>query len=442
MTELKTNVFYHGDCLFVMKHDIPAESVDLIYLDPPFYNTGVQRPGVKYPEKWNPGLMEISYEDSKNFWGSSEKVKKMRNEAPEWLIHIAQKQPQLASYLYYMMERLQECRRVLKSTGSIYLHCDWRASHYLKMIMDEIFGSNNFQDEIVWYYAGTTRETKRFARKHDIILFYSKSQNFYFDVDSVRIPYKDTTGIKKDLEGRFYINWTKDKVYYPPQRDGKLLGKTRHDVWIDIPSMSTAHPKREYTGYPTQKTEKLLKQIILASSKEEDIIFDPFCGCGTTIVVAHDLNRKWIGIDINNAATEVIVDRCSQLKIDNPFKPITVERIIDLVLKLSPNKFEKWVNEFYNAEKPSPDKGVDGITFDGIPIQTKTWKAGYEVVSRLLTDAEFHPNVPKPIKKICVVSQTGFDDSARKLAFEIETKKGIEVELFTPGDMLGVIENV
>lgn len=119
------NKFYHGDCLFVMNHDIAPESVDLIYLDPPFFTGKVQ----KGKAKWNPGAMEISFEDSRKFWGNADNVRVMREKAPAWLIHIAEAHPDFASYLYYMIERLQACHRVLKPTGSIYLHCDWRASH-------------------------------------------------------------------------------------------------------------------------------------------------------------------------------------------------------------------------------------------------------------------------------------------------------------------------
>lgn len=137
--QLGANTFYHGDCLFVLTHDISAESVDLIYLDPPFFTGKVQK------GKWQPGAMEVSFEDSKRFW----KEKGVSELAPEWMKHIAIKRPDFASYLYYMMERLQACHKVLKKTGSIYLHCDYRASHYLKMVMDEIFGYKNFRNEVI-----------------------------------------------------------------------------------------------------------------------------------------------------------------------------------------------------------------------------------------------------------------------------------------------------
>ena len=161
------STFYHGDCLLVMRHDIPAESVNLIYLDPPFFTGKVQR------GKWEPGSMEISFDDSKKFW--SEKADVMRHKAPMWLQHIALKRPDFASYLWYMMVRLEACRYVLRPTGSIYLHCDPRASHFLKMVMDEVFGSDFFRNEIIWKRTTAHSGANRFSPIHDVILYYTKS---------------------------------------------------------------------------------------------------------------------------------------------------------------------------------------------------------------------------------------------------------------------------
>ncbi|MEE9302282.1 MAG: site-specific DNA-methyltransferase, partial [Thiotrichaceae bacterium] len=181
------NTFYHGDCLFIMNHDIEPNSIDLIYLDPPFFTGKIQK-GIA---KWQPGAMEVSYEDSKRFWGDTEKVNTMRLKAPEWLKTIAYKRPDFTSYLYYMMERLETCNRVLKSTGSIYLHCDEKASHYLKMIMDEIFGYDNFRNEVVWHYRRWTAEASKFQKMHDTILFYSKSSQYIFNPPI--IPYTESS---------------------------------------------------------------------------------------------------------------------------------------------------------------------------------------------------------------------------------------------------------
>jgi DNA modification methylase len=422
------NKFYHGDCLFVMNHDIEPESVDLIYLDPPFFTGKVQ----KGTAKWTPESMEVSYEDSKKFWGETDKIKNMREKSPEWMAHIALQRPDFASYLYYMMERLIACHKVLKPTGSIYLHCDEKASHYLKMIMDEIFGYNNFKNELIWCYKGGNATTK-FRKKHDIILFYTKSSQYYFNADETRRPYsqKILSIAKKDTKGNLYYETGQNeegKVYLHPK------GQLPYDWWDDIPSSTSSHGK-DHVGYPTQKPVLLLERIIKASSNEGDLILDPFCGCGTAIVTAQKLNRNWIGIDISKDAYEISAVRQGELPLEfTHFEYI--KRTIDNIKLLNPQEFEKWVNEYYKATKPSPDKGIDGIMQDGTPIQTKTFLVKYPTLSELITNAKLHPSVPKPLKKVTVVSQVGFHESATKRQFEIEKSEGIKVELHTPEDML------
>lgn len=412
------NTFYHGDCLFVLRHDIPPESVDLIYLDPPFFTGKIQK------GKWQPGAMEVSFEDSKRFW----KEKGVSELAPEWMKHIAIKRPDFASYLYYMMERLQACHKVLKKTGSIYLHCDYRASHYLKMIMDEIFGHENFRNEIIWCYAGGGIPKRDFPRKHDTILRYTKSDDYFFNTEYR--PYS---------EGTIQRGRTKVKGKYA-EKGLRVEGTPVNDWWIDI---SPIHSPTDYekVGYPTQKPEALLERIIKASSNEGDLVLDPFCGCGTTVIVAHKLNRRWIGIDIDTSerkrgdlptAFSVIKNRSGELFERSRY----VSRDLKEVLEMGNKEFEEWVNEFYGANKPYPDKGVDGITKDGIPIQVKTSRIGYKVLSQFITDAKYHPSALKPVTKVIVVSQIGFDNGARQRKFEIETAEGIDICLTTPEDML------
>jgi DNA modification methylase len=432
------NTFYHGDCLFVLKHDIELESVDLIYLDPPFFTGKIQK------GKWRPEAMEVSFEDSKRFW--AEKADTMREKAPEWLKHIAIKRPDFASYLYYMMERLEVCHKVLKKTGSIYLHCDYRASHYLKMIMDEIFGVGNFRNEIVWDYGVRASQYNRyFQRKHDYILFYAKNSQLvkfkpievaYSEASlaerATRYKFKDEHGLyrmttRRAPDGSKY----RAKVYLKS-------GVWATDVW-GIPRINAT--SKERAGYPTQKPEALLEQIIKASSNEGDLVVDPFCGCGTTVIIASKLNRQFIGIDIDTSerkqgelptAFSVIKNRSHELFAQAQY----VSRDLGEVLEMNPKQFEDWANEFYRATKPSPDKGVDGITVDGIPIQVKTFKISYKVLSQFVTDAKYHPLTTKPSKKVIVVSQTGFDDGARQRKYEIEKAEHIEVSLVTPENML------
>ena len=441
------NTFYHGDCLFVMTHDIEPASVDLIYLDPPFFTGKVQ----KGTMKWQPGAMEISYQDSKRFW--SEKADVMREKSPPWLRHIALKRPDFASYLWYMMERLQACHKVLKNTGSIYLHCDYRASHYLKMIMDDVFEEGNFQNEIIWAYQIGGKSQNRWGRKHDIIFFYSKSDQFYFDPSEVKSMRKKGTHmrIEFDDEGRpiqVKIDKKSGKTYKYPIHEGKLpddiwvdiqTDAVWSDAWIDIQQIN--REAKERMGYPTQKPEALLERIIRASSKEGDLLLDPFCGCGTTPIMASKTNRRFIGIDIDTSernkgelptAFVVIKNRSHELFEQAHY----ISRDLSEVLEMNPRQFEDWVNEYYKATKPHPDKGVDGITLEGIPIQVKTFQIKYDTIDKLLSSSKFHPLVPKPIKKLIFGSQVGFDDGARKRKFEIETAEGIEVHLVTPKEML------
>ncbi|MBI2860622.1 MAG: hypothetical protein HYX91_03845 [Chloroflexi bacterium] len=437
---IPVNTFYHGDCLFVMGHDIPASSIDLIYLDPPFFTGKVQKGA------WRPDAMEVSYDDSKRFWSSKESD--MRQSAPLWLKKIAVSRPDFASYLYYMMLRLKMCKHVLKPTGSIYLHCDWRASHYLKMIMDEIFSHGQFRNEIIWDYgAKASQHHGHFQRKHDSILFYGKSNESYFlpttvDYSSASLRERSTRYKLSDENGPYRMTTRRSpdggkyraKVYLKK-------GVYATDVW-SIPIINATSGER--TGYPTQKPERLLERIIRSSCREGGIVLDPFCGCGTTTIVASKLNRNFIGIDIDESPRErgqlptafaVIKNRSHELFSQSVY----VSRDINEVKEMNPLDFERWVNEFYKAAKPYPDKGVDGIMTDGTPIQVKSFIVKYDTLDKFLTSAKYHPNVmPKPIKKLIVVSQTGFDDGARKREFEIEQTEGFDILLTTPDEMLSL----
>lgn len=304
--------------------------------------------------------------------------------------------------------------------------------------MDEIFGDGNFRNEIAWcYYGASSSKQGQFPRKHDTILWYSKSDRWIFNADDVRIPYHEKTkqNYKPGLKGSgtFYAGKIKHITGILDER-----GKVPPDWWEIAPAFRST---RENVGYPTQKPEALLERIIKASSNEGDTVLDPFCGCGTTVIVASKLNRQFIGIDIDTSerkkgelptAFAVIKNRSHELFGQSRY----VSRDLEEVQEMSPSDFERWVNEFYKADKPHPDKGVDGITMGGIPIQAKTHLIGYKVLSQFITDAKYHPNTPKPIKKVIVVSQTGFDDGARQRKFEIETTEGVEVMLTTPEDML------
>ena len=292
---VKNRTLFIADNLDIMR-GMDSETIDLIYLDPPFntnkkYKAPIGSPaeGAEFKDIWTD-------EDVKDGWYSV-----VAEDYPyiHQVIQAAQHtyDHSMMIYLMAMSIRLFEMHRLLKPTGSIYLHCDPTASHYLKLIMDAIYGKNNFRNEIVWCYRGAGYPKKDFGKRHGIILRYSKTQHYIFNLDDVRQEYAEAT-----IE-RF-------KHYIGNKRKGgdfgiqKLnpLGRHPDDWWQIQPIAPSA---KERTGYPTQKPLPLLKRIIQASSNENEVVLDPFCGCATACVAAEELQRQWIGIDISPSA-EVI----------------------------------------------------------------------------------------------------------------------------------------
>ena len=263
-----------------------SETVDLIYLDPPFNSKadysapiGSAAAGAAFKDTW-------SLDDLDNEW-----IELMESRYPSlWRVLQAAMSPSDKSYLVYMAIRLLEMRRILKPTGSIYLHCDPTMSHYLKLVMDAIFGRERFVNEIVWGYGLGGSSPRWWSRKHDIILFYTSTDSYCFDK-----PTQPATSNRMK---------------------GQQKGMT--DVW-DIPSINNR--AKERTGYPTQKPLALLHLIVAASSRPGDVVLDPFCGCATTLVAADDLQRHWVGIDISPKAAELVKGRIADRQ--GLFKDIT-----------------------------------------------------------------------------------------------------------------------
>ena len=255
--------------------------IDLIYLDPPFNKNkvftapiGSSAAGAEFSDIFRE-------EDVKDEW-----VGKIEYDNPE--LHEYLKGVKTFSnrynycYLVYMAIRLIECHRILKETGSIYLHCDPTMSHYLKIVMDCIFDEKNFRNEVIWCYLFGGHSKRGFAKKHDVILRYSKSGSFTFNHHLMR-------------EYETASNWGQ-------REDGKLMAD-----WIYIPTLNTM--SKERTGYPTQKPLKLLETLVKASSHEGDVVMDPFCGCATTCIAAEKLDRLWIGVDVSHKAYELVKQR-------------------------------------------------------------------------------------------------------------------------------------
>ena len=305
------NALYEMDNLEVLRGK-NSQTVDLIATDPPF-NIKRNRSGTagQYVDNWKWGDTGILPDQWK--WNEVH---------PKWLEEIKDNHTELyqaidaakqcqgedtAAFLCFLSVRLIEMPRILKPTGSIYLHCDPTASHYIKMCMDAAFGAKNFRNEIIWHYRRWTAGNRNFQRMHDTILRYTKSASFNFDVQFE--PYGDW--IKKDYthvdeDGRRWrwhtVKGVRCKVYLEDENKGVKL----NDVW-QIPYLgSTAN---ERTGSPDQKPLALYERIIKASSNEGDLVLDPFCGCATTIIAANSLKRRWVGIDRRVDARYHIITR-------------------------------------------------------------------------------------------------------------------------------------
>lgn len=279
--ELPPHKLYLGDNLYVLR-GLPSESVDLIYIDPPFFS--------------NRTYTQI--------WGDDNEVRSFNDIFQDGMF----------SYLGWLNARLWEMKRVLKSTGSIYVHCDWHASHYIKCEMDKVFGYDNFVNEIIWHYNTGGKGTNTFLRKHDAIYWFRKGNFHRFNKDDVSIKREVGTAHLRygvDENGREYYE------DYSPRKSGKLYrwyldeGLTPMDVWTDIQAINPSASER--LGYPTQKPEALLERIIKASSNEGDVVADFFMGGGTTGAVALKLGRRFIGSDISRVAVSVTQTRMIDL---------------------------------------------------------------------------------------------------------------------------------
>jgi DNA modification methylase len=308
------NCLYYGDNLDILKLYIKDETVDLIYLDPPFKSN--QDYNVLFEEQ-NGTRSAAQIQVFGDTWQWDQAAAKSFEETVEKGGRVSQAlqafrqllgDTDMLAYISMMAPRLVEMRRVLKSTGSIYLHCDPTANHYLKMLMDSVFGPENFRNEIIWYYYNKMHDSRKnlFPKANDTILFYVKDVKSDFTYHQLKEMREKPVQqlMRKKVDGRM-VN-VKDE-------EGHVVYRTKEDRTIDnvwrIPCLQPAAQER--LGYPTQKPEAVLERIIEASSNEGDLILDPFCGCGTTVAVAQRLNRKWIGIDITHLAITLIRNRLS-----------------------------------------------------------------------------------------------------------------------------------
>ena len=429
MVELKTNVLYYGDNLEVLRKYIPDESIDLIYLDPPFnsnrsYNVLFRESSGASSEaqieafedtwQWGP-TAQGAYEEV--VMGPHQKVARMLQAMVDGLGHN-----DVTAYLSMMAIRLVELHRVLKPTGCMYLHCDPTTGHYLRSLLDVVFSPRNFRNEVVWQrtsaHSDTTQGMRRFGRTHDLILFYGKSEasawNSQFslysqdhlattyrfvDENGRRFSTADLTANKPGGDTSYEITAPDGRVvrpykgrYWAYSRDkmrrfideGRIFwrktgmprlklyaddmpGVPLQDVWTDIYPIGAG--AKERLGYPTQKPLALLERIASASSNPGDIVLDPFCGCGTAVHAAHKLGRRWIGIDITHLAISLI-----RRRMQDAFPGIEIEVIgepVDLagareLAQRDKYQFQWWALDRLGAQPVSGKKKGADKGIDGV----------------------------------------------------------------------------
>ena len=342
----------HDDCLDALDK-IDYNSTDLVYMDPPFFT---QR---THSQKTRDNKREYSFPD-------------------QW--------ENIAQYSDYIKERIKKCHKILKRTGSIFLHCDKSASQHLRIVLDEVFGSENFQSEIVWYYRRWSNTKKGLLNCHQIIFFYSKTKHFKFN--QIFSQYSPTTNVDQIFQKR--IRDKNGKSAYKIEKDGEYVlqeskkGVPLSDVW-EIPYLNPKATER--VGYPTQKPVLLLEQIINLVTDKNDLVVDPFCGSGTTLVAAKLLNRRFIGIDNSKQAIELCKKR-----IEHPMKTESdlLKKGKSAYLNQDP-EIIKTLNKI-NAITVQRNKGIDGFIKKGdlvkpIPIRFQRKDETFEIARRALLDA-------------------------------------------------------
>ncbi|MCY4144967.1 MAG: DNA methyltransferase [Chloroflexi bacterium] len=353
------NRLHFGDCLEIMAEYIPDESVDLIYLDPPFNSKRIYNAFIG-------GAQWVAFDDTWRWYEAIDDFHAVARDvslAPtmEGLRRILGEGGELA-YLSYMANRLRECWRVLKPTGSIYLHCDPTMNYLLRLVMNAVFGKENYRNEIVWSYRRWPAKQQNFQRMHDTIFRYSRSNTVTWNqlYEPLAASTLQAFGRKKQV-----ADFSTGRRL-PRQLETESPGAPMRDVWhISIIAPSA----KERLGYPTQKPLALLNRIIQASSNPGDVVFDPFCGCGTTIHAAQNLGRRWIGIDVCVQACKVIQKRIEShmdtLWDDIEFvgMPKTLEDARELAA-YDPFKFERWAASLTPGleanKRQRGDKGIDG----------------------------------------------------------------------------------
>lgn len=446
------NRLYFGDNISVLRESIKDESVDLVYLDPPFnsnanYNVLFSSPKGQqsnaqieaFQDTWHWGE-EAEAEFAQLLSNSNTDVAEMMRSLRTFL-----GENDMMAYLTMMANRLLEMQRVLKPTGALYLHCDPTASHYLKVVLDGVFGPTRFRNEIVWRRANAHNDPKRYGRITDSILYYSKSEAQIWNPQYT--PYREEyyqSHFKRDENGRYFrtvpldaprhgagspgllYEWrgklpaatrtwaVRREAMEKYEQDGLLIytrtgtptllqyadempGVPLQNLWTDIPPVNPQALER--LGYPTQKPLALLERIISASSNEGDIVLDPFCGCGTAVHAAQKLNREWVGIDVTHLAIAIVEKRLRDafpaIKFAVHGTPNDIEGARDL-FERDKYEFQYWACSLINAQpwggrRKGADGGVDGVIYfqdekKGAKKLVVSVKGGQNVSVQMLRD--------------------------------------------------------
>ncbi|MDR1199492.1 MAG: site-specific DNA-methyltransferase [Prevotellaceae bacterium] len=404
-----------GDNLEILKA-MDSETVDLIYLDPPFFSNR-------------------NYEV---IWGDEGEIRSFQD---RWSGGIDQ-------YIAWLKERVVEMHRLLKPTGSIFLHCDWHADAYIRVdILDRIFGQHKLINQIAWCYTSAANTKHRLPQKHDTIFWYAKEDNYTVNIDEIRIPYNTKTeaNYKEGLKGSgtFYDGKIKSDEGILNEK-----GKVPEDWWSDI-AIAARYPKNSPNniGYPTQKPEALLERIIKCASNEVDLVLDPFVGGGTTVAVADKLKRKWIGIDQSVAAVKVTDLRLRRQHdiFSQPYELKLRKYDYNTVRNQDAFEFEAWIIKQFGGTPnitQRNDLGIDGKAAGGAPIQVKrSDSVPRDVIDRFLSAVQrydkrlFEKNraAGKPAGHIIAFS---FGKGAVAEAARLKNKEGIIIDLKKVNDII------
>lgn len=426
---LAHNTLFYGDNLPILREYIPGESIDLIYLDPPFNSNRTYNVLFKQESGEESEAQIAAFDDTWHWSGAAEPYHDLVRTGPPRValmlgaLHDFIGENQMMAYLVMMAARLVELHRVLKPTGSLYLHCDPTASHYLKMILDTIFGPQNFRNEIIWQRTNVHSDSKTWSHVSDTIFFYSRTATFtwnpvykphserhvqskYASVDEsgrrytlsdMTSPnprpnmmyewkghvspsngwrYSRETMAQLDAEGRIWYPTDKSKRPRLKRFLDEMPGTLAGNIWTDINPINSQAAER--LGYPTQKPLALLERIIQASSNPGDVVLDPFCGCGTAVAAAQKLGRRWIGIDVTHLAIALQKYRLMTMFPDVAFQVIGEPTSVQGARQLAEEdrfQFQWWALSLIRARpyggegagkqgKKGADKGIDGlITF-------------------------------------------------------------------------------